>query len=161
MSGAGSCTPQEPAAGTIRYNPPMNANANNRIDARIEFSFKGEHHNVTATIDLDALLLEEDVLPDFHRLLAQANGIDTYSYLYEVMETCDIDFGNARGLAAACLHDGVFDVAGYRRLRQAQHETAILAPIAQRHLNIDDLDSHPALRQALLEAYRAGKSAGH
>lgn len=130
----------------------------NTIDAHLEFSFKGEHYTLSTTLNLDALPLDEDALPDFHHLLAQANGIDTYSYLYEVMESCDLEFSNAVGIAAECLHDGVFDVACFQARRCAQLETAILAPIARRLLQVDNLDSQPALKQALLEAYHTGKT---
>lgn len=133
----------------------------NTIDAHLEFSFKGEHYSLSTTLNLDALPLDEDTLPDFHHLLAQANGIDTYSYMYEVLESCDLAFSNASGLAAECLHDGVFDVACFQARRRAQRDAAILAPIAKRLLHIDDLDSQPALKQALLEAYHAGQTAGH
>lgn len=133
----------------------------NTIDVHLEFSFKGEHYTLSTTLDLDALPLDEDTLPNFHRLLARANGIDTYSYLYEVMESCDIVFRNATGLAAECLHDGVFDVEAFRRRRrEAEPEAAgVVEAIARQHLNIDDLNHQPALRQALLAAYNAGKAA--
>ena len=130
----------------------------NTIDIRIEFSFKGEDHTLTTTLNLDTLALEDGALPDFHHLLAQANGIDTYSYLYEALETYDVEFSNARGLAAGCLHDGVFDMDTFRRHRQEQRELAVLGPIAQRCLQVADLDSQPALKQALREAYYAGKN---
>ncbi|GAB4293238.1 MAG: hypothetical protein Kow0096_08730 [Thiohalomonadaceae bacterium] len=133
----------------------------NTIDAHLDFSFQGEHYALSTTLNLDALPLDEDTLPDFHRLLAQANGIDTYSYLYEVMESCDLEFSNATGVAARCLHDGVFDVACFQAHRRAALESTILAPIARRHLNVTNLDSEPALKQALLEAYHAGRTAGH
>ena len=133
----------------------------NTIDAHLYLSFKGEHYTLSTTLNLDALPLDEEALPDFHRLLAQANGIDTYSYMYEVMESCDLGFSNACGVAAECLHAGVFDVACFQARRRAALESAILAPIAQRHLNIADLDSQPALKQALLAAYHAGQTAGH
>lgn len=134
---------------------------NNQIDLHIEFSFKGEDYVLTTTLDLDALELAGDALPDFHQLLAQANGIDTYSYLYEVMESHDIVFRNATGIAAECLHDGVFDGEAFRHRRHAAGPGAAraVAAIARQHLNIDDLNEQPALRQALLAAYNAGKAA--
>lgn len=131
----------------------------NTIDIRIEFSFKGEDHTLSTTLDLDTLAPDDPAPPDFHHLLAQANGIDTYSYLYEALETYDVEFSNARGLAAACLHDGVFDMDAFRRRRQEQHELAVLGPVAQQYLQVTDLDNQPALKQALLAAYQAGKSA--
>jgi len=127
------------------------------IDVGIEFSFKGETHTLSATIDLDAAMANNGTLPDLHPLLARLNNIDTYSYLYEVMESHEIGFSNATGLAAEYLRDGVFDGDTFVRRWQEERQLAQLRPIARQHLNIDNLDHHPALQQALLEAYAAGR----
>jgi hypothetical protein len=47
-------------------------------------------------------------------------------------------------------------MAAFRRRRQEQRELALLGPIAQQYLQVADLDRQPALKQALLAAYRAG-----
>ncbi len=131
---------------------------NNRIDARMEFSFRGETLAPAGRFDLDALMQAEGDLPDFHRLLAKANAIDTYSYLYEAMEVCEIHFANATGLAARCVDQGRFDSARFRTLWREEQEWSGLRDIAERHLQISDLDASPALKAALLEAYELGRS---
>ena len=131
---------------------------NNRIDASIEFSFKGESFSPTATIDLDAMMEKSGQLASLYRTLALQHNIDTYSYLYEVMESYDIHYSNACGLAAQCLHDGQFDLAAFESLWREDHQASGLADIAREQLGIDDLDSEPKIKHALLQAYRLGKS---
>jgi len=133
----------------------------NSIAARVEFSFKGENYAPAAVLDLDRYLDESGRLPDLHQLIARENGIDTYSYLYEIMESHEIIFDNATGIAAECLVDGVFDVRAFEQRWQEQHRLDVLTPIARRHLNIDRLEQHPDLKAALLDAYLAGRNATH
>lgn len=128
----------------------------NRIDALVEFSFKGETYTPSATIDLDAAMDADGRLPDLHRAIALANGIDTYSYLYEVMESHDIAFANAVGTAAEFLVDGHFDSAAFEQRWQTEQKLAVLRPIAKRHLAIDTLEQHSDVMAALLDAYDAG-----
>lgn len=130
----------------------------NTIDARIEFSFKGETYTPSATIFLDELLEHHELLPPLHALLAEKHGIDTYSYLYEVMEEAEIVFSNAQGLAAEFLHNGAFDAEAFSVRWQESRALGQLQKIALRELGIDDLEQHPALKKALFQAYRAGKN---
>lgn len=129
----------------------------NTIDAHIEFSFKGETYSLTSTIDLDRLLAQHDAFPDLHAMLAQAHGIDTYSYLYEVMQEEEISFDNAQGIAADFVVDGVFDQAAFAADWQAHQVLALLQPIATRELGIADLDQHPATKNALVQAFNLGR----
>jgi len=130
------------------------------IDARVTFSFKGEVYSPSSTLDLDACLERYGTLPSIHTLLANANGIDTYSYLYEVMEQAEIHFDNARGIAAECLKNGFFDV---ERFELKWRESRVLAPlqaIAEREMGVADLEQRAELKRALLQAYALGKEAG-
>ncbi len=131
----------------------------NRIDISVEFSYQGERHAPSATLDLDVLMEKGAELVDLHALLAGQHGIDTYSYLYEVMEAHELVFSQATGLARHCLHEGQFDLDRFRHLWRQQREMRILDDIAARHLNIADLSKHPQLQAALLAAYEAGKKA--
>ena len=131
----------------------------NSIDATVTFSFKGETHTPSTTIDLDALMKQHGSLPHLYTLLAMENGIDTYSYLYEVMEQSPIRFVNAQGAVANFVNNEVLDVEGFQRRWQQNQVIDMLQSIASRELNIDDLDNHPELKNALLEAYDCGKSA--
>lgn len=132
----------------------------NAIEVSVEFSYKGETHAPRATIDLDAMMEKGGELADLHAYLAGQHGIDTYSYLYEVMEAHELVFDQPTGLARQCLSGGQFDVAQFRGLWQQQRELQVINDIAARYLNLDDLSNDPQLKVALLAAYEAGKAQG-
>ncbi|MEN8178090.1 MAG: hypothetical protein ABFS39_05660 [Pseudomonadota bacterium] len=131
----------------------------NKIDARIKFSFRGETHNPSANIDLDALMSGSETHQSLHLLLARTNSIDTYSYLYEVMESCPIEFSNPTGFAADYLSGTAFDFSGFETRWHEQHDLSILNAIIEHHFKGDDCAKHPALKAALTEAFHAGRSA--
>ena len=130
----------------------------NTIRAHITLSFKGETHNLDAVIDLDNYPADPEEAPNFHLLLAQAGGIDPYSYLYEVLESDDIEFSDATGLAAQCCHEGGFDWAEFAQKRREDGDWQAVRRIAEPLLPAHALDGDPALKAALLAAYRAGKA---
>lgn len=129
----------------------------NSIDARVEFSFKGETYDLTSHIDLDVQLSAEPDYLSLHQILAHEHKIDTISYLYEVMLETEIEFGNAQGSAADFLHDGYFDASGFSRHWQEQQLVKLLQPIAKRELNIDDLTQRQDIKNALVQAYQLGR----
>lgn len=131
----------------------------NSIDAHIEFSFKGEDYEFSSTLDLDHVLEKYLALPSLHVVLAVEHGIDTYSYLYEVMQEEEIHFDNAQGLAADFLIDGVFDMAGYAAQRDQSQAFISLQAIALQEMGIEDLEQQPRLKNALLRAYQLGVEA--
>lgn len=127
----------------------------NSIELHVEFSFKGEDYSFTSTLDLDKLLMHHVVLPSFHEILAKEHGVDTYSYLYEVMLEADIEFRHAAGIATDYLAEGKLDLARMESDWQDLHILSQLRPIAER-LGITDLDNHEALKNALIQAYKLG-----
>jgi hypothetical protein len=129
----------------------------NRIDAQIEFSFKGQNYALSSNIDLDQLLEHDHSLPSFHVILARDNKIDTYSYLYEVMQETEIWFAHAQGLAAGFLNNGDFNQEAFIVAWQEERALALLQPIASRELGIADLNQHQGLKNALVQAYNLGK----
>lgn len=131
----------------------------NRIDAHIEFSFRGESYDLSSTLDLDRVLEKYLTLPSLHLVLAVEHGIDTYSYLYEVMLEEGIRFDNAQGMAVDFMKDGVFDLEGYTAHWGESHRIAPLQIIAQQEMGIEDLERHPQLKSALLRAYQLGVEA--
>jgi hypothetical protein len=131
--------------------------AANTVRARLSFSFRAEDHEPDAVLDLDTLA-ESGEEPDFHLLLAKAAGIDPYSYLYEVLESHEIEFSEATGLAARCCDHGRFDWRAFLLLRDEELELRVLRTIAAGTLGVRDLDGLPGLKAALLAAYRAGRS---
>ncbi len=128
----------------------------NSIKVAVEFSFKGESYALSAVVDFDEMLSKYDTMPSFHAILARKNDIDTYSYLYEVMEEADLEFSDATGLASQFLEEGRFDSEGFSGAWRESRVLDLLRPVAKRILDID-LDSDPKLREAMLEAYRLGK----
>lgn len=132
----------------------------NRIRARVDFSFQGEIHEVETEIELDAISVEEDEVPDFHLILARTAGIDPYSYLYEVLASEDIRFFDPCGIATACCHQGQFDWHCFLEARGKQRHMQLLGEIARVHLGLSDLAAHPEIEKALLAAYQAGSSNG-
>lgn len=128
----------------------------NSIDAHIEFSFKGKTHLFSTTIDLDRLALRGESLEHIHQLLAAKGGIDTYSYEYDVMLEEEIRFDHAQGLAAEFLQDGHFDLEAFAVRWHDEQVFAALRAIASETMGIADLEQHPQLKNALLQAYRLG-----
>lgn len=132
----------------------------NSIDAHLEFSFKGETYSLFATIELDDLLAFEASLPSLQAIIARKHGIDTYSYLYEIMEGEDIRFDNAQGVAANFFTDGEFDLEAFVAGGQELKTLGLLQEIATSELGIDDLGQHHELKNALLQAYELGRKSG-
>ncbi len=130
----------------------------NTIQVSVKFSFKGENFSPSTIIDLDALSLEAKELSDLHNVLAKQNGIDTYSYAFEVMEQSELCYSNATGLACDCLEDGYFDLQRYIQLRDDMNVHIQLGKIAKDTLDIEDISSEPAIKEALLQAFNLGKN---
>ncbi|MDP2431202.1 MAG: hypothetical protein Q8O33_04155 [Pseudomonadota bacterium] len=128
---------------------------NNTVRARLAFSFKAEAYELDATIDLDRHVGEE---PNFHLLLARTGGIDPYSYLYEVMESHEVVFSEATGVALQSCQDGGFDWSRFERDWREEQDLRVVREIAERTLGVRDLDGRSDLKAALLAAYRAGRA---
>lgn len=131
--------------------------SSNTLRARLAFSFKGETRELDTTLDLDRCNVKAGEAPNFHLLLAKAAGIDPYSYLYDALESHEIEFSGATGVAALCCHDGAFDWPAFERLRREEFDLRVIREIAARMLGVGDLDARADLKAALLAAYRAGK----
>lgn len=128
----------------------------NSIRLSLTYSFKGETFTPSSVIDLDRL--SQDEHPNWHAWLAIAVGIDTYSYTYEVMREAELQFSEPTGLAVPYLDGDQFDLAGFLQARREAHHTGPLQQIARDILEIDDLNSEPRIRKALVQAYLLGKS---
>ena len=133
---------------------------NNTIRARLAFSFKGEAYEFDSVIDLDGCLGEPGEAPNFHQRLAMAAGIDPYSYLYDVLDSYEIEFSDATGVAARSCRDGRFDWTRFEQDRREEQDWQLVRAIAQQTLGARELDADPDLKAALLAAYRAGKAGG-
>lgn len=131
----------------------------NTLRAHLEFSFKSEDYLLDTTIDLDHCLAESGEMPNFHHLLARAGNIDTYSYLYEVLASYDIEFDQPAGLVEVCCRDGRFDWHGFVRQVSEQRDLQAVRALVVQTMDMHEFDARPELRAALLAAYRAGKAA--
>jgi hypothetical protein len=132
----------------------------NTVRARLSFSFKAEAYQLDATIDLDRCPGENGQAPNFHQLIAKAAGIDPYSYLYEALESHEIEFSDPTGIVALSCRDGQFDWPQFEQHRQEEQGLQVVRAIAEQSMSVRDLDQHTDLKAALLAAYRAGKTAG-
>lgn len=131
----------------------------NSIDVKAEFSFKGENYTCSANLDLEQLLHQHDDTPCIHELLAAHHGIDTYSYLYEVMLESDLEFSNPTGLATRYMTGDQFDLEKLDLDWETNMADVRVQRIAANEMRITDLDQQPALKRALLAAYYAGRKA--
>ena len=133
----------------------------NSIEARIDFSFKGEDYELRSVIDLDKLLEQYDSMPSIYEILAHAHGIDTYSYLYEVMLAADIEFADALGFANDLIVDGEFDQHALEDNWQNLRILTLLRPVASSILGIANLEQHETIKNALIQAYLLGSNNSH
>ena len=127
----------------------------NTIKITIPFSFKGVEHNPSAIIDLDHYD-KADFSFAFHQV-ATENNIDPYSYEYEVLESSPHIFSEPTGLAREFLSGSDFDLVGFQAKAAGKESDVTLHAIAKQFLDIDDLQQHKAIQQALVAAYEAGK----
>ena len=128
----------------------------NTVRVSLAFSFKAETYELDTLIDLDRYVGRE---PDFHLLLAKAYDIDPYSYLYDALESHDIVFSDATGVAARSCLDGGFDWTRFEQDRREEEDLRAVGEIAARLLEPSILEGRPEIEAALLAAYRAGKAA--
>jgi len=129
----------------------------NSITASVEFSFKGEVFSPSAVIDLDRAVSQQDLMSSIHLIIAQENKIDTYSYLYEVMEQAKIVFDHPQGTAVDYLSDGIFDFSGFQTGLYGAKLDQLCQEIALTEMKVDDLNQIPNLKKALRKAYELGK----
>jgi hypothetical protein len=130
---------------------------NNILDIGLEFDFKGEHFSLRSTVDLDEHMVQYDRVPSFYDILARDNGIDPYSYHYEIMAGEAVKVITARGMAADFVEQGVFTVAAFEQAWRARRLGQQLSAIAKEHLGVASLEEEPALLAALRAAYEAGR----
>ncbi|MES9855176.1 MAG: hypothetical protein ABW166_01040 [Sedimenticola sp.] len=132
----------------------------NSVVANVSFSFKGKVFDLSMPVDLDAVMEGGVGVTEIYSQLAKSNGIDSYSYEYEMMLAEPIEFGDAEGMAVDYLFDSVFD---FDRFHAAWHQVRLMrlvSVIAESEMDIDDLEANPALKRALVRAYQCGKEHG-
>ena len=90
------------------------------------------------------------MVPDFHQLLARAAGIDPYSYLYEVLESHEIEFSDATGVAARSCRDGRFDWTRFEQDAAEARDWLVVGAVAQPIMTTRDLEE-PSTARALAD----------
>ena len=129
----------------------------NRITITIEFDFKGIHFSPSGDFDLDKIMRNNGVIPDLCATLATLNGIDLYSYEFEIMQEEEIQFSNPQGLAAEYMIEGVFDKVGFTQRWHLEQALSALQKIATQHMAIENLNQQPQLKAALMAAFQLGR----
>jgi hypothetical protein len=129
----------------------------NSIKVSIPFSFKGVEHSPSVIIDLDDFILSGKTLDSLYHHVATTNKIDSYSYEYEILESSLIAFSAPTGIAGDFLSKNEFNLEGFKKQRSKNNTSKQLHIIAKETMNIENLDEHEILKQALLQAYEAGK----
>lgn len=125
----------------------------------VEVSFQGENHAFQAELDLDAHLRQYGDLPDLHHWVASCNRVDAYSYLFEAMQVEPVSILQAHGRAAEFTADGQFLSEAFIADWRIQNALPGLVNIAQQQMQTD-LETHPSLKQALIDAYQLGLEHG-
>lgn len=130
---------------------------NNTITVIIPFSFKGIEHTPSLIIDLDTFVESNQNLDNIFHLVATENNIGNFSYEYEVLESSPQVFKDPTGIAGEFLSANIFDLDGFKQKLNDDNAMNIINDIALERLNIDNLKENKDIKQALLDAYKAGK----
>ncbi len=130
------------------------------VRVSLELSFKGETRQLEATLDLGRQVNEGGEAPNFHQMLARASGIDPYSYLYEALESYELEFSEPTGIAAGSVHDGHLNWPQFAQDWREEQDWEQVRVIAQQSMGHSNLDQPPEIKATLLAVYRAGKSRG-
>ena len=130
----------------------------NRVRVSATFSFRGETFHPELVLDLDELPPESLEPEALYPMLAAANGIDPYSYEYEVLEVTPLEFDQPEGVVADHLHDGQLDFDALKAALADARLRSRLEEIAREHLGIEKLEEMPGLEAALRAAWEAGQS---
>jgi len=136
----------------------LDKHTKNQITASVEFHFKGEKIVACIDLDLDLIMQSNLEFPDLYPLLAHTIDLDVYSYEYEMLQAGEIKFSEAKGSAADFLRAKVFEIDAFKHSWRENEKLQKVSDIAERHMNIRDLNREPKLKAALLEAYAQGEA---
>jgi hypothetical protein len=98
-------------------------------------------------------------IPDLHTYLANKHHIDAYSYEYEMLLGEPLIFSDPQGDVAQFIMDNdQLDLTGFSQHWHAQQAIGQLHTEIQAVLAATDKDRQKSLEQALLAAYKLGKT---
>lgn len=146
----------------------------NKITVQMLFHFKGEEHCYRAEIQLP---LHLGGMTEFYyslpRRIAERNGVDTYSYMFDMMESSPIEVISATGYVARFLENGPVSMDEFVAACNNVTPESLLQDIAENFtLSSQTLQSTitaqadlkvalgKELEQALKQAYEIGLSKG-
>ena len=128
------------------------------LNAQIDTSFRGEDLHLKGELDLDKLHYDpEEPIKVYHHIATQ-NGIDSMSYLYEVLEMEPIHYTSADPLIQSFISDDglQFDWLGYEAAKKRQRAEKATEALLNRYFDTEQQASNPKLKEALREAYLLG-----
>ena len=133
----------------------------NSIVVRIPFDFKGVRFDPNSRIDLDKWMRREQ--GDFEKLVKQIayeNGIGSYSYEFEMMESSEFLYDSPTGLAIQ-FFDAETEAFDFERFTQAWQQHQALSVLEGIHQSVfgESINTESKLYQAMLQAYQAGQQA--
>lgn len=134
----------------------MKSTLETSIVASLSFCFRGRTFTPSIKIDLHQIMEKGQRLENIHHMLAVSMGLDVYRHEYDVLVMEEICFSNATGLACAFVEGHSFDIDAFMYAWQREYALHLLQPIAQKHLNILDLNQHLNIQRALVDAYQMG-----
>lgn len=131
----------------------------NEITVQMLFHFKGEQYDYTADIKLP---LHLGNMTEFYyslpRRIAERNGVDTYSYMFDMMESSPIEVISAKGYVARFVENGAISMDEFVAACQEVTPEKLLQDIAEK-LN-QQADDTFSIEDGLKLAYEIGLSQG-
>lgn len=133
----------------------------NSIVVRIPFNFKGQLFEPKSRIDLDDWVQREaGETFDWIKQVAVENGIGSYSYELEVMESSEFLYESPTGLAIQ-FFDAEAETFNFEGFTQSWWQHQALSVLEGIHQSVfgESIDTESKLYQAMLQAYQAGQQA--
>ncbi|NPA71476.1 MAG: hypothetical protein GXO35_01480 [Gammaproteobacteria bacterium] len=131
----------------------------NKITVVMDFSYVGEEHHFEAEIKLPPHLggLSE-FAHSIPRVIGRQNKVDSYSYMYEVMDCTPVQVVAAEGYVAKFLEAGAMPLHDFLAACSEVTTERLMQHIAETYLakGCDQDQVH----QALMAAFQIGFSAG-
>jgi len=131
----------------------------NVITVQMLFHFKGEQYDFSAEIQLP---LHLGNMTEFYyslpRRIAERNGVDTYSYMFDMMESSPIEVISAKGYVARFVENGSISMDEFVAACQEVTPEALLADIAEQ-MKPSSANSL-SIEEGLKLAYEIGLSQG-
>ena len=129
----------------------------NRLSLRMLVPFQGHDHCFEAVVNMPPPFVDlQDFVEALPRKLAEQNQVDPYSYLFEMMETADIEVTGAEGFISQWLDDAPLSLPVLIEKCRDTTREALLEHLLLKHTDSPDQELMAALR----EAYEAGRIVG-